>query len=415
MKNKISKQVTRIFYCFLAFYYLVPFLADLVYPDFFSTMFQVTGKYVYIIILPLFVMLILLFDNILPRINNRNKLILAVGKFATNNYVCLLLSVIYLILSFKFFSEYSIQFRHTESISGASQYVIFVFLLMSYFKIYIIYNVFRVLDGYSYNKYDWYTIIFVIVSFFLTANSTYDVLYLLILILVSTSFYKTIYFKSNSFSEAVKSYILYVFLMLFILLGAFMGIANKYGIDASILKVFGGEMAVLILRRLSMWYVSIFSSINELMHDYYFALDAWEGMFMDMYRRFKILIGMDGGSKPEIWSINRLNHTLVYKPVTSHAGSSPGLIATIFYIPFFPSGLFIMVIYTIYILRLLSKIISNFNKELSFIGYMLLMLNLLIFFESPISQLNIISKNFVYFLLAISMLNYYSQKVKKKL
>jgi hypothetical protein len=90
----------------------------------------------------------------------------------------------------------------------------------------------------------------------------------------------------------------------------------------------------------------------------------------------------------------------------SRTGAAPGVIASSFYLPYFPVNFILIAIYTVFILRKLSKAVKYAKKSFNFLGrFMLLFYFATTLFANPIGYLNFIDPTFLYLLMFLGALD----------
>jgi len=402
MRAEISRPAIIVFTIFIVIYYGLPFLTQMIFPGRFEYYFNMPNHLFFVLWVPAVFLLVLILDILLPRVTFNKTLLVAVGRLASNEYLNFVLALGFLVLALIFSSQYSYSFRHHVRFQEAGKLVMLVFGIKAYFSSMVFGLLLMTLNGFYITKFQRLINVLVLISMVLTATSSYDVLFILIILLFCIKLEKPIFMtkKSNGVVGFIKTNFKYLFVGVFGFLALFMGVANKYGVETSTQLLFSGEFFFLVIRRISMWYVSLQIAGESILNDLSISMEANVGLLQDIFRRFSIILGQPA-DKPEIWGINRMNHTIVYPVITSHAGSSPGLFATIFYIPFFPSGIVVVSLYIIFILRNFGDLLKYSRANLSLVSYPLLVLFLGVFFESPIEQINLIGKSFIYFIISL--------------
>jgi hypothetical protein len=241
----------------------------------------------------------------------------------------------------------------------------------------------------------------ILMGFVFSLSSSFQVIQIISGIILLLKMEKIIFNKfRNRFSLKKVLSTSLIILSLFSIL--FLGIANKIGVENAKLLTKETELRSIIFEKVSVRqstaYVSFIIGFQNYVENVSFAERAFLGQIENLSNRFVILLGRKP-DKPEVWSINRLNYLKIFHQNDGpRTGTSPGLLASYFYIPFFPLNFVLLSLYVVYVLRLLSL---NIKHPFSVIGLLLVYFYMLGFFDSPVELINVIGPNFFYVIFVI--------------
>jgi hypothetical protein len=407
-KSKISSEVKKIFLFIILLQYIIPFLGHFIFIEDYKNTFKIGEPSVILFIIPLVVISAFYVDKLLPKFTSDFNLLFLVQKIINSNSINMLLSIAYLILSIKFYSEYSIDFRHHNELSAA-KYVIMIFSLHAYFKAYML----ILLVSKPKLNYKKRTILFFIISSYsLTIISSFDIIFIFVGVLLFFERKNWLFVKDMfTVSDQIMKLVYLPIIVLPILGVIFVGIANKIGVENTMNLSSNSDFLLstfkLILIRQSTWYSSTLVSGKLFLHDVYFAWKPFLALFANMINRFAILFNFEPMQTPEIWSINRLNYiNLFVQDYGERTGTSPGIIASIFYLPIFPLNFIFIILYLVFVLRMLSYQININLGFLNIFGYVIFFFFIFSLFDSPIDYINFISPSFIYIITLISGFSY---------
>lgn len=399
LTKNISRNALSVFSFFLFLYYIIPLFASYFLHEEYSELFkgmEYRGNFIY---LPIIILLLLLFDNLLPKFKGIKSIVgKGIIKSIKVNY---LLVFIFLVLSINFYISYSINFRHTTTsgMSGEGIKIILLFALKSYFKVYLLYCL--IISSFELRRNELIIIFIIGVSNTLSINSSLEVLTIAVsvfLIIKKGKFYFT---KPQSFNvlKFVKRR------GVIILLGVgvvFMGNANKIGFDRTY-EVFTNKDQIKQLvfhtsKRVSTYYVSLLKVPEVSIDENEFSINVLQGIVDNLFLRFNYLLGNKSGEKPLIWSVNRMNYLQIFKHTYNNprTGAAPGFAASAFYLPWFPFNLFVISFYLVLILRKLSSVLIKLKKSPNIFFNLMVMFLCLNLFDTPVDLLNIISPGFIF-------------------
>lgn len=411
--SKLTKHISiyamTLLFVFICFYYLVPLFLSSFLQDRYGIIYRGFENRYNFLYLPITIFFTFLLDNFLP--NKNNKSFFLRSHVLTNLNLNLILSIIYLMVSINFFLKFSINFRHnTEStISNSGFSVMLLFLLTSYFKVILIYFI-VLCSKRKLLKKEIYILLLLGLSFTLNLTSSLGVIPIgVCLFLISKNgsfFYEN---TRKSFTKKILRAVLITFLCISVV---FIGNANKIGVDSTYDKFTNVNNLKDIIfstsSRISTFYISLLRvpevSINE---GNSFSYKTINGIISNLNYRICVISGSNCGNRPkETWSVNRMNYTQIYnyrhntKDIT---GSSPGLFASAFYLPWFPLNILFMSFYLVVILRIFTNVFSFIKKKPNlffFISLMFLSINL---FDSPVDIINFINPAIIFFIFFFSL------------
>ena len=139
------------------------------------------------------------------------------------------------------------------------------------------------------------------------------------------------------------------------------------------------------------------------------SYESLDGIISNTSGRLKTIIDTNAYTedKKKVWSVNRMNYLQIFDMDTrERTGASPGLVASFFYIPFFPFNFLFIVFYTIFILRYFNKgFQNNITYKFSPLLNIIILYFLIPMFESPVDLINFIGPTFIYTLFFFGLLD----------
>ncbi|WP_162147988.1 hypothetical protein [Aliarcobacter lanthieri] len=303
-------------------------------------------------------------------------------------WIALIISIIYFISSLDFFINYNISFRHKVRIRDANFLVQILFSLMLFIKV----IVFMILVFLLKNKYllkiQKYILFLILIGSIFSLNSSTDVI-LLFIVSMMLIFPSIFYKKIKIFNLLILTPIIFLFLLGVV----YIGLANKGGMDYAN-NFFSSTNGILKLSEILFTRISTsFMSLQNLLENHMFDLNLQLDTFISSYHIFmqkiKIILPIFDEPSRDILSVNRTNFLLLFKPFNDHAGASPGLLASIFYLPFPPISIFFISFYTIIVIGSINRYLKNVEKY-NFITVFCIFFLLFMFFESPLSIISVL-------------------------
>lgn len=423
-KYRINKSVYAIFIFYISLFYFVPLIVNLCYPDEYAMLYVGTKSKMPFLLVPLFLLLVYFMDLGVP--NLRIIDFRPIGKLFESGWFNYIMILIFFALAINFSLKYSLNFRqsHETSIIAAGPEVIVMLALRSYATVYILYILLKRVNGLSVFKREKVLLMIITGGFIITITGSTDMLFILLSLLLIFNkekllFVKKVAKRKNFIVSFLKGILIMILLLVLISSVIFIGNANKIGLDKAVDIFTDKENLNLILvatsLRISNWYASLLAVGNRGFFNNSLAYNTIGGIIGNFFYQLGSMIGVTV-VKPEVWSAARMNYLQTYTDLeSSTTGSSPGLIASCIYIPFFPSGMFLLSFYTVAVLRNLSKAFSTANVKLNGLALVILMFFITSFFDSPLDMLNIFNPSVIiaiFFLAATNNVAYLNRKMR---
>lgn len=423
--RRIHREVWSLFLLYILIYYLFPFILNIIYPDGYDDIFVYVDSLLPIILVP-FVLILVVIINYLIK-DFKSTPFLKIGSIFENRNVNILIFLIFLVVSIDFSSKYGMNFRQSggSTVSESGGAIIIMLALRSFSKVFFVYLLLKHANNIQILAWQRKLAGVASLCFALTLNVSVDILFIMFGLLFLLKKETFLFENREGILKSFKNKIFRIVLILAIGLGVvFIGNANKIGEDQA-LELFTdvdniGKIILHTSKRISVWYVSVISignqyslSSNEL------SLTAFEGVFSNLSSRFNLIMFGEKSEVNEVWSVNRLNFLEINKFThNDRTGTSPGLVASGYYLPFFPFNFICIAFYTVFMLRYFSKSLHRFKGSFNLFGRFFLLFFLITLFDSPVDLINIISPSFVaviFFLAAMdkiyALTNSTSQKI----
>lgn len=345
---------------------------------------DLTVYYAFLIIVVFFLITIFVY-LVFPTLNQIRVSIIFFKLFL---YMALVISVIYFISSIDFFLNYSISFRHKVRIRDASLLVQILFTLMIFIKIVVFMIFVFLLRNKFLLRIQKYILLLIFIGSILSLNSSMGII--LPFIIFMMLFFPSIFYKKIKFSNFL---ILFPIIFILLLGVVYLGLANKAGVEYAnnfftstdgIIKLFEK-----IFTRISSSFMSLQVLLSNHIFDLNLQLDTFTSSYYVFIQKMKIILPLFDEANREIISVNRTNFLLLFKPYNEHAGTSPGLLGTIFYLPFFPLSIILISFYSIIIIGSINRYFKNV-KEYNLLALFSILFFLFTFFESPLSVLSVL-------------------------
>lgn len=405
MRRSIDKNTFSIFGMYVVLYFLLPFIYSLLWRSSYESTFKMTDSYLYVLVVPIVLVLLVVTDHLVPRVKMNLKWL---GFLYNNNVVPVVLAVLFLASSFWFSRTYSLSFKHHGVISDAGGFSILLTALKAYFRGFLLYLLLSTFSGYRVSKIFRLISAMVSLSFILSLMSSFDAIFIFLSFLFAFGMERVLGARSPSRSALfVNNFMSLIVVPLLLISIIYIGIANKIGHKRAQAQLTDTNniMTVYkhIAKRSSTLYVSTLTSGREFFRDPFYSIDAITGTLENLKLRLCILMGTKCGERPKVWSTNRLNYLLLFnEDDRERTGATPGIFAMVFYVPFFPYSIAFVVLYLLIFLRLIASVISRVRVRMSVLFKLLLMLFVIPLFENPISYLNIVDTSGVYVLSFVS-------------
>lgn len=304
--------------------------------------------------------------------------------------------LIFFICSVYFFLFQDISFRHTSRLSDGGFIIILMFHLYPIILAYLLFGIIFIIQGGSLGFNSRLSFILIGFSLILSANAASQILLIVIVFIMIL--------RPSFFVSHIKISRLFIMSLIFLPVGfavIFFGFINKVGYQAVISGEYGSLIQLLniVATRLGSSMMSIASAFNEnnfWANNFKVTEQVFESFIVTFYNRLLLIIPSLGSFNNDlIETVNRINFTRLYNLYLPRAGASPGPVASMFYVPFFPMGLILLPLFYSYLFRCIDRhLIRDFRYNifaLSAIGLLILPL-----FEAPLNILYIIDPMFVF-------------------
>jgi hypothetical protein len=313
-------------------------------------------------------------------------------------YDALILS--FFLLSLYFFVNYSSDFRHRNRLSDASPLVSVLWLLRPFVSVVLISYIIHVCNGgvISYRSRVGLFLILLGLVFSLTSSLQ------IVAILITTAL--LIYPASFKYSlrdlGLLKLFLISLFVPVLCVAVVSFGLAGKLGYDKvfslNVLNVLYDSLST-IVPRISSSFMSAMTGIHDLIYADVSGYDFFNSAYWTFENRANIIIGNNFNSE-DINTLNRYNQLHVFESNPARAGASPGLIASILYVPFFPVGVIYITVYLSLFFVLMSGSLLKTAKVGVFSGLSIPLLSVY-FMESPLNLFYILDPFFFTFIFHI--------------
>jgi hypothetical protein len=236
----------------------------------------------------------------------------------------------------------------------------------------------------------------VLVGVTLSINGSSTVIFIFILFMLL--FFPRVFVEKLNL---IKLSILFPVIALIGIIVVFFGFANKVGFDNVVLyfqnDLYGSVLSPLVVR-ISTSYMSLQNMVYNHALDLELQFLVLQHTFVAFIERVNMIIPFVEVLGYEIYSINRINFLLLFKPFNDHAGTSPGLLATIFYLPFL-SGVLLIPFYVLIVVRAIRRYLDGVSITL--FSTLVLMFLILPLLESPLTLLKVIEPVSIFFVLFV--------------
>jgi hypothetical protein len=334
--------------------------------------------------------LVLLLDKFIPK--STGKIIF--GKLCPYRYKLInyILIFVFLYFSFRFYTEYGLQFVHTgDSLADSAGFVKYFYALKVYFNLFLFYELINLLILKERFNSQLLLYLLLVLCSLLGLSGSMDIVYLfftiVLIVLPNNKIVIALSTHLKKRGRLLKNVIVLICCFLVGVIVVFVGYANKFGskdaFNLFIDKDFFYILIIPTLIRFANSYSSFICIANEYLWDLSMEIDAISIPFEVLKYRFSVIVGLTG-NKPEIFNVSRLNYINTYKYFHVKAGASPGLLGSALYIPFFPLNLLFLSFYLLYIVRIINKV---FDRKMSLIGILIVFIFTIPLFESPIDYL----------------------------
>ena len=395
--SPLSGLGTIICGAYLILYYLVPLSVGYFYEYSYLEFYKGSPQFFYVLpaVILYFICFLFIYKYI-PEIKTPLKRVYI--RTFSRPYLNLLITLLFLYFSVKFYFEYGLSYRQVGSqISESSGYVILLTMLKIYFSMFIFCKMADLSFSLKLHKVDVITLSLGALSFYFASSAAFDMLKILVSILLIYMFYSNLNVfvaqthKMSLFRRTLKI-IVYGCMLTFIFVATlYFGLANKMGYESAYELIFGGtllEFIVIPLSRLSVHFYTLAYHLTYNIFNFDFQFETLPNVIENLTFRLSHLFGFDY-QKPDIVSSARLNSLSIYYDPRETNGATPGLIGSIFFIPFFPVSIFISLFYVCFILKKVEQIFNN-HKRASLISILYMVSLVQAFTDAQIDLLNFV-------------------------
>jgi len=309
--------------------------------------------------------------------------------------VNLFITLVFLLLAIKFNSEYGLAYRHSgAAISDSGGYVVVVSLMKVYFSMFLLLKLADLSFGIEITKVDALTIFTGVIGFYFATTASFDILRILIGVLLLILFFtkKDLLTINKKNSSLASAFIVVVTMGVGFVAVLFFGLANKMGFQGAYeFLTTGGaiDFIKIPLARLSVHFYSLSYHLTYSLTDFDFQFESLPNVLNNLAFRIGYLLDIDI-EKPDISSTGRLNSLSIYIEPRERNGASPGLIGSIFFIPFFPLSLIFSILYICFVLKKLESIFYESGKNLSLLTVLYALACAQAFTDSQIDMINFV-------------------------
>lgn len=387
MKKSLNSIGIKFLVLYLFFTYciqmiLVQFLREEMSELYNST--ELSVYYAFLLMVLFFIITIFLY-NILPSIR---KIQISESFFQIFLFLGLIISFIYFISSIDFFINYNISFRHKVRIRDASFLVKILFTLAIFIKIVVFMHLVYLLKNHHLLKIQKISLFFILIGSLLSLNSSMGIILPAIIFLML--FFSSIFYKKINIENI---FILFPIIVVLLVGVVFLGLANKAGVEYAYTFFSSSDGIMKLLVKVFTRISASFMSLQVLLENHVFDINLQFETFLSSFdvfiQKIKILLPFLDTPSRDIISVNRTNFLLLFKPFNDHAGTSPGLLGSIFYLPFFPISIIFISFYTLIIIKSINRYFKDI-KEYNILTVFCVLYCLFTFFESPLSILSIL-------------------------
>ena len=396
-KKPLSGLAVNICGAYLILYYLVPLSVGFFYEYSYLEAYKGSPQFFYVLPAAIlyFICFLFIYKNI-PEITTPLKK-LHVRTFS-RPYFNFLITVLFLYFSVKFYFEYGLSYRQVGSvISESAGYVILLTILKIYFSMFIFCKLADLSFDLKLHKVDVITLLLGSLSFYFSSSAAFDMLKILVSLLLVFMFYSNlnvfvVQYRKISYFRGVLKAIVYALILTFSFVAIlYFGLANKMGYDGAYELIFGGtlfQFIVVPLSRLSVHFYTLAYHLTYNIFNFDFQLESLSNVIENLAFRLSHLFGLDY-QKPDVVSSARLNSLSIYYDPRDRNGATPGLLGSIFFIPFFPFSVFISIYYVSFILKKMEQI-CNKDKRVSIISILYIVSLVQAFTDAQIDVLNFV-------------------------
>lgn len=349
---------------YLLLYYVTPLMLGYLLDYSYLESYKGTPEYIYVLpaVLAYFFVFIMVY-NFVPTIVTPLKRV-HIRTFS-RPYLNMAIMVLFLYLAVKFYYQYGLRYRHSgDLLSDSDSYVIILTCLKYYFTMFLLLKIADLSFDLKICKIDTVSIILGAIAFYFATSASFDMLKILVAILLLWHIFTKVNFFLTNFKKfkLIHTFLTVLALSVGFFSILFFGLANKMGVEVAYDLLISGtlfDFLLIPIARLSVHFYSLAYHLTYTLFDFDFQMQSIPNVIQNLNFRVSHLFGLEA-QKPDIVSSARLNSLSIYLDPRDRNGASPGLIGSIFFIPFFPFNILISVLYVSFIYR---KIESLFNKN----------------------------------------------------
>lgn len=320
----------------------------------------------------------------------------ALSKTLTDNFL-LVVSIVYLILGLYFFVNYDISFRHRQRLSESGVLIIILFFLRYFALFYLLFFLAVVLKNIKPQPKMKLTLAFFSLGWLFAINGSFQIFYLFIAILL---LFTPQMYVSMSLKQASVFFILCPLALFLVVL---IGVANKVGFDLLLSEEGKGFMMNYIgtvAARSSTSLYSLGYAFENYLSDINLAVDLISYETFTFTNRLSLLGLFDSFDSKSIHTVSRFNYLVAFENQADRGGSTPGILASIYYAGGIPFGFVVISFYITILFRRLTVIFSG-TEKFSLVSVFALIYLCIPFFENPLSFFNIVQPPFIYLVLVL--------------
>lgn len=395
-RSLVYKNILFSFVLFLAIMYLPGFIFSLLFTEYFSSYyayndFSYLNQFFFILILFSSLFFGYLLFNYTPVIHR--------PKISSDfiRFFVVLLVLLFFILSIYFKVNYSTGFRHSNRLSAASPLVTLLWAVRSLVGVLVLSLIIVACNGIKFSALTKILLIFITLASILSVTSSLQVLLPLICLLLLI--YPAVYRLTITKIGVLKFIFLLLAALICFTFVLILGIGSKLGYE-NIFSENGFDLLInyisILIPRMSTSYVS-FATLLDYEVSNLVSYDVFKSVHNTFMNRLYSILGESIFDTDMIDTVNRFNYLTVFENHADRAGASPGILASVFYMPFFPLGLFVSVLYLNYITSCVSRM-ATVDFRLGLAGMLAIPYLLLNLLEAPLNILYILDPIFILFL-----------------
>jgi len=321
-------------------------------------------------------------------------------------------------------SKYGVDFRHQHRLNETGIIIKLLWFLKMYVYFYAFFIFTKILNKENIRKLSKINLFLILIGWFITVTSSLQlplVFILFIMLFLSKNYQNKLLFRRHQKNFiSIKSITFSIIIILIVFSMLFLGYSNKIGF-AKTVDLFTdsskiGNVISHIITRVSSSYMSLLLLMNEHFYDFNLQMGSYSGHFETFLSRLSSFLPIFDYHLNDIGTVSRTNFLLTnvdnYLPIS---GSSPGLLATVFYIPFFPINLLFVLLYTLLIIRTINVYIVISSSSLSIFAKLIILYFVFVLFESPLSLLIIIEPITIFFSLFLFVSYFNSRRLNTTL